>query len=168
MSVSRVHVRLSKLRSLFAFTVIVRMCESQENLLVMMTWRSFPSETCVKVVPSTELAVVELANGHEPLLLYCFYHPDESLEPLLKLNLSLCENNKSTSLVVIGNFKLPELEWSGNWSAPINIGSQADHNIFCELLGNNFFSTLFLALCTLLVTSSICCWLIGQRSLTMF
>ena len=105
-----------------------------------MTPRSFPSETRVKVVPSTELAVVELTNGHgKPLLLYCFYHPDESLEPLLKLNLSLCKNNKSTCVVVIGDFNLPELGWSGNRSGPINTGSRADCNIFCELLGDNFF-----------------------------
>ena len=41
-----------------------------------------------------ELVVVELRNGHDkPLLLYCFYHPDDSPEPLLELNMSLCENN---------------------------------------------------------------------------
>ena len=38
----------------------------------------------------TELVVVELRKAHDkPLLLYCFYHPEESPEPLLELNISL-------------------------------------------------------------------------------
>ena len=87
-----------------------------------------------------ELVVVELRNGHDkPLLLYCFYHPDDSPEPLLELNMSLCENNESTCLVAIGNFNLPELDWSGDQSAPTNTGSRTDHNIFCELMADNFF-----------------------------
>lgn len=71
-----------------------------------------------------ELVVVELRNGHTSLyiLLYCFYHPDDSPEPLLELNMSLCENNESTCLVAIGDFNLPELDWSGDQSAPTNTG----------------------------------------------
>ena len=92
----------------------------------------------------TELVVVELTNGHDkPCLLYCFYHPDDSLGPLFELNLSLCENNESTCLVVKSDFNLPELDWSGDQSAPINTGSRADDNIFCELLGDNFFSAVY-------------------------
>ena len=53
--------------------------------------------------------------------------------------MSLCENNESTCLVAIGDFNLPELDWSGDQSAPTNTGSRTDHNIFCELMANNFF-----------------------------
>ena len=90
-----------------------------------------------------ELVVVQ----SKPLLLYCFYHPDDSPEPLLELNMSLCENNESTCLVAIGDFNLPELDWSGDQSAPTNTSSRANHNIFCELMAANIsFSSLFLAL----------------------
>ena len=36
------------------------------------------------------------------------------------------------------DFNLPELDWSGDQTAPMNNGSRADHNIFCDLKGENF------------------------------
>ena len=88
---------------------------------------------------STELVVVELRNGHDkPVLLYCFYHPDIAPEPLTQLNSSLQENGESSCLILGGDFNLPELDWSEDMSAPINNGGRADHNVFCDLMGDNF------------------------------
>lgn len=86
-----------------------------------------------------ELVVVELKRCHEKsVLLYCFYHPNTSPDPILKLNSSLCDNSESTCIIVLGDFNLPELDWSGDQTAPINNGSRTDHNIFCDLIGDNF------------------------------
>ena len=88
---------------------------------------------------STELVVVELRNGHDkPVLLYCFYHPDIAPEPLTQLNSSLQENGESSCLILGGDFNLPELDWSEDMSVPINNGGRADHNVFCDLMGDNF------------------------------
>lgn len=51
--------------------------------------------------------------------------------------MSLCENNEFACLVAIGD--VPELDWSGDQSALTNPGSRADHNIFCELMADNYF-----------------------------
>ena len=86
----------------------------------------------------TELVVVELKRCHEKsVLLHCFYHPNTSPDPILKLN-SLCDNCESASIIVLRDFNLPELDWSGDQTAPMNNGSRADHNIFCDLIGENF------------------------------
>ena len=88
----------------------------------------------------TELFVVELRNGHDkPVLLYCFYHPDTEPEPILALNSSLQENGESACLILVGDFNLPELDWSGDQTAPINTGYRRDHNVFCDLMGDNYF-----------------------------
>lgn len=42
-------------------------------------------------------------------------------------------------MVAIGDFNLPEVDWSGDQSALTNTGSRADHDIFCELMADNFF-----------------------------
>ena len=87
----------------------------------------------------TDLVVVELKRCHEKsVLLYCFYHPNTSPDPILKLNSSLCDNCESACIVVLGDFNLPELDWSGDQTAPMNNGGRADHNIFCDLMGENF------------------------------
>ena len=57
--------------------------------------------------------------------------------------MSLCDNNESPCLVAIGDFNLPELVWSDDQLAPTNTGSRADHNIFCELMADNFFQQFF-------------------------
>ena len=86
-----------------------------------------------------EQVVVELKRCHEKsVLLYCFYHPNTSPDPIFKLNSSLCDNSESACIIVLGDFNLPELNWSGDQTAPINNGSRADHNIFCDLMGDNF------------------------------
>ena len=87
----------------------------------------------------TELVVVQLKRCHEKsVLLHCFYHPNTSPDPILKLNSSLCDNCESACIIVLGDFNLPELDWSGDQTAPMNNGSRADHNIFCDLMGENF------------------------------
>ena len=89
---------------------------------------------------STEFVVVELRNGHDkPVLLYCSYHPDIAPEPLTQLNSSLQENRESSCLILGGDCNLPELDWSEGMSAPINNGGRADHNVFCDLMEDNFF-----------------------------
>ena len=83
---------------------------------------------------------MELKRCNEKsVLLYCFYHPNTSPDPILKLNSSLCDNCEYACIIVLGDFNLPELDWSGDQTAPINNGSRADHSIFCELMGDNFF-----------------------------
>ena len=87
----------------------------------------------------TELVVVELKRCHEKsVLLYCFYHPNASPDPILKLNSSLCDNCESACIIVFGDFNLPELDWSDDQTAPINNGSRAEHNLFCDLMDDNF------------------------------
>jgi len=71
------------------------------------------------------------------VLLYCFYHLNTSPDPIPKLNSSLCDNCESACIIVLGDFNLPELNWSGDQTAPINNGSRADHNIFCDLMSDN-------------------------------
>ena len=86
-----------------------------------------------------ELVAVELKRCHEKsVLLYCFYHPNTSPDPIFKLNSSLCDNSESACIIVLGDFNLPELHWSVDQTAPIDNGSRADHNIFCDLMGDNF------------------------------
>ena len=88
---------------------------------------------------STKLVVVELRIGqNKPVLLYYFYHPDIAHEPLTQLNSSLQEIGESSCLILGGDFSLPELNWSEDMSAPIHNGGRADHNVFCELMGDNF------------------------------
>ena len=51
----------------------------------------------------TELVVVELKRCHEKSVqLYCFYHPNTSPDPILKLNCSLCDNCESACIIVLG------------------------------------------------------------------
>ena len=86
-----------------------------------------------------ELVVLELNKDHgKTALLYCFYHPDSVPEPILELNSSLLEPGESSCVIVIGDFNLPELDWSEDSCAPTNTGSRADHNAFCDLMGDNF------------------------------
>lgn len=88
-----------------------------------------------------ELVVLELYNGlGKPVLLYCFNHPDTAPEPLIKLNSSLLETRECSCNIVIGDFNLPELDWSADCCAPVNTGSRTDHNVFCDqLMGDIFF-----------------------------
>ena len=79
----------------------------------------------------TELVVVELKRCQEKsVLLHCFYHPNTSPDPILKLNSSLCDNCESACIIKLGDFNLPEIDWTGDQTAPMNNGSRADHNIF--------------------------------------
>lgn len=81
--------------------------------------------------------------------------------------MSLCENNEFACLVAIGD--VPELDWSGDQSALTNPGSRADHNIFCELMADNYFQQ-FIPGPTHVVGNKLDLLLLtGQRSLpTMF
>ena len=84
-------------------------------------------------------SVDDALNGHDkPVFLYCFYHTDIAPEPLTQLNSTLQENGESSCLILGGDFNLPELDWSEDMSAPINNGGRADHNVFCDLMGDNF------------------------------
>lgn len=38
-----------------------------------------------------------------------------------------------------GDFNLPDSDWSEDMSAPINNGCRADHDVFCDLMGDKFF-----------------------------
>lgn len=88
-----------------------------------------------------ELVVVEIRKGQgKPVLIYCFYHPDTVPESLIDLNYSLQTNCESSCIVLVGDFNLPELDWSEDQCTPVNIGSRADHNVFCDqIMGDNFF-----------------------------
>ena len=81
-----------------------------------------------------ELIVLELKNDHgRPVLLYCFYHPGTAPEPLIELNSSLVETSENSSnITVVGDFNLPELDWSEDCTAPVNTGSRSDHSVFCD------------------------------------
>ena len=86
-----------------------------------------------------ELVAVDLKKGNtKPITLYCFYHPNPSPEPLLELNSSLRNNTESACILVLGDLNLPELDWTGDETNPVNNGSRVDHNIFCDLMGCNF------------------------------
>ena len=82
---------------------------------------------------------MELKRCHEKsVLLHCFYHPNTLPDPILKLNSSLCDNCESACIIKLGDFNIPEIDWTGDQTAPMNNGSRADHNIFCDLIGENF------------------------------
>ena len=72
-----------------------------------------------------ELVVMDLKEGNtKAVTLYCFYHPDSSPEPLLELNSSLRNNTESACILALGDFNLPELDWTGDETDPANNGTQ--------------------------------------------
>lgn len=119
---------------------------------------------------NVKLVVLELFNGlGKPVLLYCFYHPDTALEPLIKLNSSLLETSESSCNIVIGEFNLPELDWSEDCCAPVITGSRTDHNVFCDqLMADNFFQQFVLDPLTLRESSLTYYSVTVLRSLRMY
>lgn len=87
----------------------------------------------------TELVVVELYKpNNKSLILYTFYRPPNSNDVLSQLNSSLQDTLESNCCVVIGDFNLPNLDWSTDHAAPINNGGQAIGDVLCDLVRDNY------------------------------
>ena len=92
---------------------------------------------------NTELIVIELIiPNSKSVLLYTFYRPPNSApDVLLQLNSSLLSTRESSCCILLGDFNLPELDWS-NPSAPNHHSGQVFYDTFCDLAGDNFLHQL--------------------------
>ena len=70
--------------------------------------------------------------------LYTVYLPEPRQDELHQLNSSLQENSESASVVVVGDFTLPTLNWSPDESSLENNGGSTENNELCVLMKDNF------------------------------
>ena len=70
-------------------------------------------------------------NG-KPVLLYTLYrHPDSTPEPLKHLNASLQSISESSCCIDVGDFNLPNNNWSHDIASPIHNGGKT----VCDIQG---------------------------------
>ncbi|CAB3993507.1 Hypothetical predicted protein [Paramuricea clavata] len=92
---------------------------------------------------NVELVVVELFKANnQSIILYTFYRPPSStLDSIQQLNSSLDNIPESMSIILIGNFNLPTIDWSLDHPNPNNNGGLLE-NKFCDLVGDHFLEQL--------------------------
>jgi endonuclease/exonuclease/phosphatase family metal-dependent hydrolase len=86
-----------------------------------------------------EFTVAELVKDSiKPVILYAVYLPEPRQDELHQLNLSLQGNPESASVVVVGDFNLPTLNWSPDESVLNYTVWSTENSELCVLMKYNF------------------------------